>query len=239
MSTPLLECRRVRFAHPDGPDLFADFDLAVEAGGYYAVRGPSGAGKSTLLRLLCRLEEPVSGEILFQGRPLAEYAPPGLRRTVCLIQQTPQVLPISVRENLLLPFTLAANASLPQPDDQDLLARLHGFRLADVALTAQAASLSVGQRQRLCLIRALLLGPKALLLDEPTSALDPESAAVVMAEIARVNAEEGVTVIMVTHAEGLKMPAQAQEIRVGGDGRNGDREKSVPKAVQKAPDARR
>ncbi len=192
--------KMVCFGRSGAAQVFRDLSLDIASGLFVLVRGPSGAGKSTLLRLLCRLEDPTSGEVLFDGRPVTELSPELLRRQVPYTQQQPVLLPGSVRENLLLPFSIKANRDLPRPDDAALEAHIRSFHLRGVSLEQQALALSVGQRQRLCLIRAMLLSPRALLLDEPTAALDPESAAAVHGDLERLHSQ-GLTMIMVSHGE--------------------------------------
>lgn len=188
-------------------------NLAVRPGDFVMLTGPSGAGKSTLLRLAVRLEEADAGVVRCGGRPVAEIPPAELRRTLGFVQQTPTVGAGTVRDNLMLPFTFAANKGLTPPDDAELAGWLARFRLAGVGLDATAAALSVGQRQRVCIIRTMLLRPAALLMDEPTSALDPESSGVVEALTEELN-EDGVTVLMVTH--GAYRPARRpwRDVRV-------------------------
>nr|WP_279586620.1 ATP-binding cassette domain-containing protein [Nitratidesulfovibrio liaohensis] len=191
----------------------AHVNLAVHPGDFVMLTGPSGAGKSTLLRLAVRLEEADAGVVRCGGRPVADIPPAELRRTLGFVQQTPTVGAGTVRDNLLLPFTFVANKGLTPPDDAELAGWLARFRLVGVGLDATAAALSVGQRQRVCIIRTMLLRPAALLMDEPTSALDPESSAVVEALTEELN-EDGVTVLMVTH--GVYRPARRpwRDVRV-------------------------
>ncbi len=205
-----LALEQVRFAHPCPPGgensgaprcILDGADLALERGDFAVLRGPSGAGKSTLLRLFCRLEEPSEGRVLLSGQSVAELPPALLRRRVAYLQQTPATIPGAVRENLLLPFAFAANADLAPPDDAALSALLARLNMPGLPLGQEADTLSVGQRQRLCLARALLLHPEALLLDEPTSALDPESAAAVIAAAEDACLARGVTVLLVSHAD--------------------------------------
>jgi putative ABC transport system ATP-binding protein len=191
---------RVSFAYPDGPAILEDASLALAPGGYHLLRGPSGAGKSTLLRLLCRLEEAQAGTIFFKGAPINDIPPAELRRCVAYVQQLPTLLPGTVRENLLLPFSFKANARLTPPSDVEMAAQLSAFLLEGVTLDSRADKLSVGQAQRICLTRSLLLSPEVVLLDEPTASLDAHSAGVVL-DRTRGLAEHGVTVIMISHSE--------------------------------------
>ncbi len=193
---------RVSFAYPDGPLILENASLTFEPGSFTLVRGLSGAGKSTLLRLLCRLEEAQSGEILLNGLPIASIAPPDLRRNIAYVQQMPTLLPASVRENLLLPFSFKANASRDRPSDRSLGEYLDSFLLTGLTLETEAKTLSVGQSQRICLIRSLLLDPGVLLMDEPTASLDVESAQVVLDKAAEL-AGKGMTIIMISHAEAM------------------------------------
>ena len=178
--------------------MFESLSLEVEAGRFYSVRGPSGTGKSTFLRLINRLEEPLAGTLFFQGRPYADYPPPELRSRIIYIQQTPTLVEGSIRRNLLLPFGFALHGQKPRPEDYELKAMLDEYLLSDLSLDQAAESLSVGQKQRLCLIRGLLLRPSVLLMDEPTSALDKESA-VIVEKAAQDLSRQGITVIVVAH----------------------------------------
>ena len=175
--------------------------LTFPAGSYNWVRGPSGCGKSTLLLLLCRLLEPSQGHINFNGQLLTSIDPPSLRRQVVYLHQIPVVLEASVKENLLLPFNFKVNQDLLPPDENLLSVRLEEFLLHGISLQTPAFSLSVGQKQRLCLLRTMLVGPSVLLLDEPSAALDKESAKVVFEMVQRLNREQGTTIILVTHGE--------------------------------------
>jgi putative ABC transport system ATP-binding protein len=198
MAEPLIRFEGVAFGYDHEAPLFRDVDLDIDAGGFYLVSGPSGSGKSTFLRLLNRLEEPRSGVIRFRGRPVNQIRPERLRRRILFIPQTPAVVDGSVKYNLLLPFRFKSNQDLDPPADDRLLSMMAEFYLNDVDLSVNAQSLSVGQKQRLCFIRGLLLSPEALLLDEPTSALDDQSARVVEERILGLRGR-GLTVLMVSH----------------------------------------
>jgi putative ABC transport system ATP-binding protein len=178
-----------------------DANLEIRRGEFVLLTGPSGAGKSTLLRLFCRLEEPQGGQVLLNAQPVSALPPAILRRRVSYLQQTPTVIAGSVRVNLLLPFTFKAAASEPKPDDAALNTLLGSLAAGDIPLDQEAATLSVGQRQRLCLARALLTRPEVLLLDEPTSALDSASASAVLAAAESFCLDSGGTVLLVSHAD--------------------------------------
>jgi putative ABC transport system ATP-binding protein len=155
-----------------------------------ALAGPSGAGKSTLLRLLDRLEEPTSGSVLLRGRALPSYDVLEVRRRVGLVQQAPVLLGTTVLEDLRV-----GRPALTEDEAHDLLGRVG---LGDQTLDRATASLSGGEAQRLCLARALAVGPEVLLLDEPTSALDAV-AAMSVERVVRALVEDGLTAVLVSH----------------------------------------
>ncbi len=193
--------RKVTLGYFDGEPIVRDVDLVIEKGDYILLKGPSGSGKSTFLRLLNGLVAPQSGEVLLQGQLLTSYDPPALRRRIVYLQQSPVMLDASVRDNLCLAFRFRSARGATAPDDETLKEYLHGFRLDGVSLEGNARNLSVGQKQRLALIRALLLKPEALLLDEPTASLDPESREVVEQRVEALHIEEGVVIVMVSHTD--------------------------------------
>jgi putative ABC transport system ATP-binding protein len=199
----LLELREVSFSYDGGPGgmLLDSLDLSVRNSDFIIIRGASGSGKSTILRLICRLQTPVSGMILFRGEPVSAFNPSVLRSSICYVPQIPVMVEGSVSDNLMLPFSFEVNTAKPKPSVKELELMLEKFYLGDVPLSQTAQKLSVGQKQRLALMRAILQEPDILLLDEPTSALDRDSAAMVFTIIERLNTIEGKTVITVTHSD--------------------------------------
>ncbi len=155
-----------------------------------AVAGPSGAGKSTLLRLLDRLLEPTSGQVLFHGSPLPSYDVLELRRRVGLVQQAPVLLGDTVLVDL--------RVGRPSLTSEEAAALLCRAGLDGLPLDRATAGLSGGEAQRLCLARALAVGPEVLLLDEPTSALDAVAAQSVE-RVVRSLVEEGLSAVLVSH----------------------------------------
>ena len=199
---PLLEIRDLSFAYEGSAALVFDrLNVTVQEGEFILVKGPSGSGKSTLLRLICRLNKPQGGSILFQGNDITSIAPTKLRSSISYVAQIPQMIDASVEENLLLPFSFAVNAGKPRPGTEELKEMLRKFYLDDVTPVQSAMKLSIGQKQRLAIMRALLQEPIVLLLDEPTSALDQESAAMVFSIMERLNTEDRKTLITVTHID--------------------------------------
>jgi putative ABC transport system ATP-binding protein len=162
----------------------------VEAGRCTAVVGPSGAGKTTLLRVLNRLEDPTTGRVLLDGRPLGEMDVLELRRRVGLVAQRPVLLTDRGADELRVGCgDLSAERSL---------ALLQRVGLPAEFAARRTAGLSGGEAQRLCLARALAVAPEVLLLDEPTSALDGLTATLI-ADLARDHVASGGTVVLVSH----------------------------------------
>jgi putative ABC transport system ATP-binding protein len=162
----------------------------IEAGGVTVVVGPSGSGKTTLLRLLNRMEEPSGGSVLLEGRPLSDIDVLALRRRVGLLLQVPTPFAGTVRANL--------RAGRPELEDTAAMELLQRVGLDESFAGREATSLSGGEAQRVCLARALAVGPRVLLLDEPTSALDPFATAAVE-DAVRSLVADGLTAVWVCH----------------------------------------
>lgn len=152
-----------------------EVSFRVQSGQFALIEGPSGAGKSSMLRLINRLEDPSSGTISADGRPLPEWPVLQLRRQIAYVPQIPVLFPGTVRENLLTPFRFRANRDRTPPTDEELRARLSEL-LLEVKLEETATTLSVGQQQRIALLRAALLEPRLMLCDEPTAPAGPRLA---------------------------------------------------------------
>jgi putative ABC transport system ATP-binding protein len=181
--------------------LHSKIDIDLRVGEILAVRGPSGCGKTTLLRTLAWLQDPAEGEVSLRAQSAEQIGWPTWRRRVVLVAQVPAIFPGSVNDNLKRPFTYHSHRGRPWPE-QRARRLLERVRLHDLPRDAAADHLSVGQQQRLALVRALLLDPSVLLLDEPTSALDVVAAAAATDLIRdEVNAREAAALV-VTHAPG-------------------------------------
>lgn len=206
MTTPAgdLVLRRLTKVYPlpDGGALtiLHELDLTVPAGETVAIVGPSGSGKSTLLNLIGTLDQPTSGTIhlgqtevtSLRGQSLAEFR----ARALGFVFQDHHLLPqLTALENVLVP-TLASRPTT------DANARARAL-LDRVGLSERRDSfpsrLSGGERQRVAIARALINRPQLLLADEPTGNLDQDTGASVISLLLELAADQGATVIMVTH----------------------------------------
>jgi putative ABC transport system ATP-binding protein len=172
--------------------VLSGLDLEVQSGELITVMGPSGSGKSTLLRLINRLSEPDSGIILLNGKDTRDYDPLELRRKIGMVFQVPIVFRGSVRDNIALGMKLWGSYT-----DIEALARDTG--IPEALLDADALPLSVGEKQRVCIARALANQPEILLLDEPTSSLDAVTAEKIEGLLLGMRGERNLTMLWVTH----------------------------------------
>lgn len=157
--------------------------------------GPSGAGKSTLFRLFNGLRSPTEGNITILNRPIEQYSPIELRRTVGLALQSAPMLPGTVYDNLALPRQLHKE-KLSKEEASQLLTSVG---LDSSYLTRSVEDLSGGQRQKVSIARTLVNKPKILLLDEITSSLDRVSTEEIETLILHINRTYHVTIVWVTH----------------------------------------
>ena len=195
----LLRARHIWFSYGHG-SLLRDCSFALEAGDVLHIHGASGSGKTTLLRLLAMLEAPMGGELHFCGQPYAKLDPKVLRRSVAYLQQTPTMLTGSVRENLLLGFHYGPkDSAVPDNDHLRRLLRDIAMSEEDVPLSHPARALSVGQQQRVALLRLLLMSPRVLLLDEPAAPLDSDATAAMSALLARFLEQGDTGIVFASH----------------------------------------
>jgi putative ABC transport system ATP-binding protein len=173
--------------------LAGPFDLQLEAGECIAITGASGAGKSLFLRLIADLD-PGDGQVLLNGRERRSWTPPAWRRQVLYNAAEPGWWAARVGEHF-------PGAALDQARE---LVPLLDLSLG--LLDAPVVQLSTGERQRMALIRALVVEPPVLLLDEPTGALDQDSTALVEEMLAE-RLGGGTAILMVTHN-----PEQARRV---------------------------
>jgi len=195
-----IELRGLSFAYHPGHPVLNSLDLALGPGSKLLVVGPSGAGKSTLFALLLGFYKPVAGEILIDGRPVADYNVRALRRRIGYLGAFPAFIPTSLRANLTLgcdvpPVDAAIFAAL---SDVGLDSVVRALPLGlDTVLTESARNFSAGERLRLALARELLRGCSLLLLDEATAHLDADNETRFLETVLRVFHSR--TILMIRH----------------------------------------
>jgi putative ABC transport system ATP-binding protein len=180
-----------------GRPVLTDVTLGFESGGKYSILGPSGAGKTTLLRLLNRLEDPTAGRLWFHDTPYEQLSAITLRRRVAMVFQVPIIFSGSVQDNLCTALRLQHQDNSVDTTELSRVLELAG--LNGIGLTRDATALSTGEKQRVCIARALMTRPEVLLLDEPTAPLDPTAARRLIESIAQLSHGSQLTVIMVSH----------------------------------------
>lgn len=194
-----LTVSKLGFFH--GPqEVLAGLELEFRPGRHYILAGPNGAGKSTLLDLLANLKKPASGGIMVLGRPMNEYQPLELARTLALAPQDFRLnFTFTVREVVSMgrrPY-LGRWGRLG-PEDHAAVDRAIEAVNLEALVHKSVTALSGGERQRVVAARALAQETPILLLDEPTSGLDIAHGLALM-DLARRRAEAGTLVITVTH----------------------------------------
>lgn len=177
-----------------------DADLEIRDGDFVVVLGPSGSGKSTLLNLIGGLDRPTSGRLWFRDQELTSLSDEALtryrREMVGFIFQFYNLVPtLTARENVQVATELVSEPLAPAD-------ALSIVGLADRS-SHFPAQMSGGEQQRVSIARALAKRPELLLADEPTGALDLDMARVVLGTMQKLNREQGLTIVLITHNPAL------------------------------------
>jgi ABC-type multidrug transport system fused ATPase/permease subunit len=209
--------RDVSFRYPGGPIVLADVDLSLPARKKFAVVGETGSGKTTFAKLLTRLMDPASGEVLLSDTPLTSVKFSSLRSRVVMVPQDGFLFDATIAENIRF--------AAPSLTDADLAAAFAELGLSDWAdglpagletpVGERGEALSVGERQLVALVRAYVADPDLLVLDEATSAVDP--ATEVRLQRALDTVTRGRTTVAIAHR--LSTAQAADEVIVVDAGR--------------------
>ena len=200
-------------------EILKGIDLSVPAGQFAAIMGASGSGKSTLLGLIAGLDSATSGSITLAGDEITNLPEDRLAvlrgRKIGFVFQSYQLIPtLTAEENVLLPYELAGlNGSDGRARARELLRQVS---LSD-RMDHYPVQLSGGEQQRVALARAFMVRPPILLADEPTGNLDTANGRHVLDLLLSMNAQEGTTLVLVTHDQ--QLAAHAQRIVTLEDGR--------------------
>jgi len=198
--TPLLESRGLRAAYGPTPALLG-VDATFLRGEIVAVLGENGSGKSTLLKVIARIVPAADGELLLEGRPLAQMPRRETARRIAYVPQSLDlVFPIRSLD-LVLQGRAPRDRSFSADSPEDLERAREAMRSCDVEALAErdASALSGGEQRRVFLARALAQEAEIWLLDEPASGLDPRHRLEFLEILTRTHRERGTTVLLVTH----------------------------------------
>lgn len=188
----------VHFSYDERPILSA-LNLSIPGGKITAVVGASGEGKTTLIHLLCGFLRPVKGNILWEGIDYSELERVSLRNRISLIPQDPFLMNTSIEENILLGRNMNRRDNLQRAVTagglEKLLSRLKDGLQTNVE--EEASSLSTGERQRICIARAILSDTDLIIFDEAASSLDSLSEDAIHSSLKKISRDK--TIIVVSH----------------------------------------
>ncbi len=184
-----------------------ELSLEVASGDRIAILGPSGSGKSTLLNVMSSLDLPNSGNVNFDGEEISKFTSEQLaqfrNKKIGFVFQSHHLLPqLSLLENVLLPYLPEKDKLVKKEAEKRALDLLEFVGLSE-QIHQRPGQMSGGECQRAAVVRALIHQPKLILADEPTGSLDKASAEQLAKLFVRINEEQAVTLVVVTHSEEL------------------------------------
>ena len=183
-------------------------NLKGEKGDFLAILGPSGSGKSTLLNMIGALDKPTEGKVFIDGvdvSTLNDNQLADLRRNIGFVFQFFNLIPrLNARGNVELPMAVSGLGKNERRKHAEELLETVGLK---ERMKHKPAELSGGERQRVAIARALANNPGFLLMDEPTGNIDSKTAKEIIGLVKRLNEDEGVTIIMITHDQQLASQA--------------------------------
>ena len=181
-------------------------NLKVEKGDFLAILGPSGSGKSTLLNMIGVLDKPTEGKVFIEGVDVSTLNGTGLadlRQRIGFVFQFFNLIPrLTARGNVELPMSITGLSKNERRKRAKELLETVGLK---ERVNHKPAELSGGERQRVAIARALANNPKFLLMDEPTGNIDSKTANEIIELVKKLNDENGVTIIVVTHDQHIAL----------------------------------
>jgi len=210
---PIISLENIRKTYQLGEievNALRDVDLKIEKEEFIAIMGPSGSGKSTLLHMIGCLDRPTSGKIYLDGTDISKLNDSELARLrgekIGFVFQFFNLYPtLNARENVELPMLILERDRKEREIKSSKLLKIVGLEKRADHLPSQ---LSGGERQRVAISRALANDPPLLLADEPTGNLDTKAGSEIMKFLDKLQEEEKVTVVMVTHEEQIAKYAE-------------------------------
>ncbi len=196
LKSPILKLNNLHY-EVENKKIIEDINLTVDKGEIVTIIGPSGSGKSTLLKLVGSLIQPTRGEVLYEGKNIYDIQMTEYRKEVTYFFQNALLFGETVEDNLRYPYKIRSE-KFNQTKAEEMLENL---QLDKSILKKSINSISGGEKQRVALVRNLLYQPKVLLLDEITSSLDAQNRAIVKDHLKRLQSQDDITVLMVTHNE--------------------------------------
>ena len=193
--------KNLTFAYPSRPNehVLRNIEVRIPANQMVALVGASGAGKTTVAALLLRLHDPVSGELLFDGKDSRQYSLSALRSQIALVPQDIFLFGGTIRENIAYGKTGATDQEITEAAQKaNAMEFINRFpEKLDTLVGERGTQLSGGQRQRIAIARAVLKNPRILILDEATSSLDSEAERLVQDALEKLM--RGRTSVVIAH----------------------------------------
>ncbi|MBN8720444.1 MAG: ABC transporter ATP-binding protein [Sediminibacterium magnilacihabitans] len=193
--------KNISFGYEENHCLFDNLNVTIRKGDFVLLKGKSGKGKSTIVKILMGLIEPGSGQVLVDGTNLKNINHAAWYQRMGYVPQRPVIIEGTLEENICLGITY------DEIDQQWLEQTIRYAQLDEVqsqvgetALSEEGGSISGGQAQRIGIARALFRKPEILFLDEPTSALDSKNAQLIIALLSKLNEENNITIIIISHS---------------------------------------
>lgn len=175
-------------------------NLTVYKGDFIAVLGPSGSGKSTLLNMIGALDRPTSGSVVIDDldtSTLSDNQLADIRRNIGFVYQTFNLIPrLDAISNVELPLSIAGVPKKSRRLKAEVMLKIVGL---GARIHHKPSELSGGERQRVAIARALVTNPSFLIMDEPTGNLDTKTGLEIMELAKKLNKEQGITLVVVTH----------------------------------------